>query len=242
MPPPAGTAGGRCAIGSLWRICTRFDPFYGLPGGLDPYALSSLLGGYGYGAPAYGAPGYGAPPPPAFLDPFWVPGAGGVTRRRLNVPIEGEGGGAAGTGAGAAAGSEAGKGAGAEAGAGAGGEAGVGAGAGAGQEGQREKEYIVRADMPGAKKSEIHVEVHDGNVLRFGHVPGSERQKEDEEEEGVYHRAERVTTFRNRNLRMPEDADMSGDLQAKYEDGVLHVTIPKKEGRQPTGGRAIEVA
>lgn len=29
-----------------------------------------------------------------------------------------------------------------------------------------------------------------------------------------------VTTFRNRNLRMPDDADMSAELQATYEDGV----------------------
>ncbi len=85
-------------------------------------------------------PAYGAPPPPTFFDPFWVPGAGGATRRRLSVPIEGEGGGAAGAaaggeagaGAGAAVGAEAGKGAGAEAG----GQAGAGAEVGAGQEGQ----------------------------------------------------------------------------------------------------------
>lgn len=36
---------------------------------------------------------------------------------------------------------------------------------------QRDKEYVVRADIPGCRKSEIHVEVHDGNVLRFGHNP-----------------------------------------------------------------------
>jgi len=34
------------------------------------------------------------------------------------------------------------------------------------------------------KKEEIHVEVHDGNVLRFGHNPNAEREKEDVEEEG----------------------------------------------------------
>jgi hypothetical protein len=31
---------------------------------------------------------------------------------------------------------------------------------------------------------------------------------------GIFHRAERVTTFRNRNLRMPDNADLSGELKA----------------------------
>jgi hypothetical protein len=41
-------------------------------------------------------------------------------------------------------------------------------------------------------QDEIHIEVHDGNVLRFGHNPRAEREKEDEEEQGIFHRAERV--------------------------------------------------
>jgi len=65
--------------------------------------------------------------------------------------------------------------------------------------------------------------------LRFGHNPLAEREKEDEEEPGVFLRAERVSTFRNRNLRMPDDADMEGPITARYEDGVLEITIQKKK-------------
>ena len=31
-----------------------------------------------------------------------------------------------------------------------------------------------------------------------------------------------VSTFRNRNLRMPDDCDLQGQVTAKYEDGVSH--------------------
>jgi len=93
----------------------------------------------------------------------------------------------------------------------------------------RDNEYVVRADIPGVHKNECHVEVHDKNVLRFGHNPLAEREKEDEEESGVFLRAERVSSFRNRNLRMPDDADMEGPLTARYEDGVLEIIIPKKK-------------
>ncbi|KAL4440657.1 hypothetical protein ABPG77_000366 [Micractinium sp. CCAP 211/92] len=111
---------------------------------------------------------------------------------------------------------------------------------------ERSKEYVVRADIPGVRKAEIHVDVHPpdtpggGPVLRFGHNPYAEREKEDAEEPGIFHRAERVTTFRNRNLRLPEDADGERISKASYEDGVLTVIIPKKElGRAP--GRLLQI-
>jgi HSP20 family protein len=99
----------------------------------------------------------------------------------------------------------------------------------------REKEYIVRADIPGVHKDELHVEVHDKNVLRFGHNPFAEREKEDEEEPGIFLRAERVSSFRNRNLRMPDDADMEGPITARYEDGVLEISIQKKKVEEGAG-------
>ena len=70
----------------------------------------------------------------------------------------------------------------------------------------------------------------------------AEREKEDEEEAGVFHRAERVSSFRNRNLRMPENADLEGEIKAKYEDGVLEITVPKKPAEAVQGpSRAIAV-
>lgn len=201
----------------------------GYGAGLDPYN----------GVYAWAGPGGGA----AFQDPLWVPGTAAGTRRRVR--------GAAAPGASAD------------------GEAGAGAEEGQGQGGrhtrdpyvlgpagwtrsipcdfiEREKEYVVRADIPGVKKSEIHVEVHPpassggGPVLRFGHNPYAEREKEDVEEAGIFHRAERVTTFRNRNLRLPEDADGDGVGEATYEGGVLTVVIPKKEqGR--AAGRVLQI-
>ncbi|GAB4820961.1 hypothetical protein N2152v2_008007 [Parachlorella kessleri] len=107
---------------------------------------------------------------------------------------------------------------------------------------ERKREYVVRADIPGVHKDEIHIEVHDGNVLRFGHNPHAEREKEDTEEAGIFHRAERVSTFRNRNLRMPDDCDLQAQVTAKYEDGVLTITIPKKEGAGKTPARVVPIA
>lgn len=109
---------------------------------------------------------------------------------------------------------------------------------------EREKEYVLRADIPGCKKSEIHVEVfgEKPQVLRIGHVPGAEREKEDAEERGVFHRAERIASFRNRNLRLPDDADGQSTKEATYVDGVLEIVITKKQVSGRTEGRVLEIA
>lgn len=163
-PAGASAAGAACHTPAPppLPLSAGLDPFYGLPGGLDPYALNSLLAGYA-------APGYGAPPPPAFFDPFWVPGVGGATRRRLTVPIEGEGGASAGAAAGAGAGAEAGK----TAGAGAGGEAGVGTGAGAGQEvmapgGRRTREPFTVGSAGWTRSIPCDFIEVGGNPMRLG--------------------------------------------------------------------------
>lgn len=104
---------------------------------------------------------------------------------------------------------------------------------------ERENEYVLRADIPGVHKSEIKLQV-DGQVLRFGHQAHPDREKADEQEPGIFHRSERVSTFRGRALRMPENANMD-DIKAKYEDGVLEVTIPKQAAERAPEGRAIAI-
>lgn len=106
---------------------------------------------------------------------------------------------------------------------------------------ERENEFILRADIPGVHKSEIRVSV-DGNVVRFGHQPHPDREQKDEQESGIFHRAERVSSFRGRALRMPDNADCE-QITAKYEDGVLELRIAKKktEASRPEG-RVVQVA
>ncbi|PRW56077.1 tRNA-splicing ligase-like protein [Chlorella sorokiniana] len=109
---------------------------------------------------------------------------------------------------------------------------------------EREKEYVLRADIPGVHKasaSEIRVSV-DQNVVRFGHQPHPDREQKDEEEQGIFHRAERVSSFRGRALRMPDNADLE-KITAKYEDGVLELRIAKKDLQQAKPeGRTITIA
>ena len=60
-------------------------------------------------------------------------------------------------------------------------------------------------------------------------VNRSENKDEEKEEAGIkWHHTERSHVFMKRSLRLPDTADMSG-ASASYTDGVLSVSVPKKE-------------
>lgn len=83
----------------------------------------------------------------------------------------------------------------------------------------------VRAELPGFKREAISVEVVDGYLTL-------EAKRQHESEEG-----QREAKF-NRSISLPDDVKTDG-ITAAYVDGVLTVTLPKKEEAKP---RKISVA
>lgn len=98
---------------------------------------------------------------------------------------------------------------------------------------ERENEYVMRCDVPGVHKKEIKISVHD-DIVRIGHERHPDREKTDEQERGIFHRAERPSTFRGRSLRMPNDANLDS-LKAVYNDGVLEIKIERRREERPRG-------
>lgn len=97
---------------------------------------------------------------------------------------------------------------------------------------ETEDAYVVEADVPGLQKDEIHIEVAD-NVLTIK----GERKDEKEQKEKNYHRVERSFGSFARSVALPNGFD-GGKVAAKFENGVLTVTLPKHEARKP---RRVEV-
>ena len=84
--------------------------------------------------------------------------------------------------------------------------------------------WEIHAELPGVAKDDIELHVENGVVT----VSGSCSQKT-VEGEGVYRRIERSYGSFKRSFTLPDNAEVSSPLlQAKLEDGVLEVTIPKK--------------
>lgn len=88
---------------------------------------------------------------------------------------------------------------------------------------QNDKAYTVKADIPGVKKEDIHVEI-DGNVVSIN----AEVIKEKEEKQGErVVRSERYYGKLERSFTLEHDVDGAA-VDAKYSDGVLNLTLPKK--------------
>lgn len=88
---------------------------------------------------------------------------------------------------------------------------------------ETEKEFILDMAVPGLKKEDIHIEV-DEDMLSIS----AETKEEKKEEKDNYSRREfHFSTFK-RSFNIPEDADGS-NIEAKQENGVLSIRIPKKE-------------
>ena len=96
-----------------------------------------------------------------------------------------------------------------------------------------EKAYYIEVDLPGVKKEDINIEVKD-NVL----VISGERKFKKEEEDKGYKRVESFFGKFERRFTLPADADVE-KIEAKVEDGVLRLTIPKVE--QQENVKKIEV-
>lgn len=88
---------------------------------------------------------------------------------------------------------------------------------------ENEKQYVVHAEIPGVKKEDIQVEI-DGNQIAIG--AEVKQEKEVKEGEKVV-RQERYYGKVYRAFALAQDVDESQAV-AKYENGVLELTLPKK--------------
>jgi len=83
--------------------------------------------------------------------------------------------------------------------------------------------YRITADIPGARKEDIKVSVDGAEVTILAE---SRSEKEDKQGERVIHR-ERTYGAMSRTLTLPQTVDDTR-AQAKYENGVLTLTLPKR--------------
>eukprot|EP00595_Chromulina_sp_UTEXLB2642_P000287 CAMPEP_0196762706 /NCGR_PEP_ID=MMETSP1095-20130614/2602_1 /TAXON_ID=96789 ORGANISM="Chromulina nebulosa, Strain UTEXLB2642" /NCGR_SAMPLE_ID=MMETSP1095 /ASSEMBLY_ACC=CAM_ASM_000446 /LENGTH=108 /DNA_ID=CAMNT_0042114303 /DNA_START=194 /DNA_END=520 /DNA_ORIENTATION=- len=96
--------------------------------------------------------------------------------------------------------------------------------------------YNIIADLPGLTKQDVKISVHDGNVL----VLEAERKQESKEEGDKFYRQERSSGYVSRSLALPDNADHD-KISAKFENGVLTLTIDKKQEEAKEKVRSIEI-
>ena len=96
--------------------------------------------------------------------------------------------------------------------------------------------YVVSLAAPGLKKEDFHIDV-DGNMLTIS----SEKEEDKEDRNEKYTRKEYSYSSFSRSFTLPEDVKQEA-IDARYADGVLHITLPRKEeAKKATAAKRIAV-
>ena len=90
---------------------------------------------------------------------------------------------------------------------------------------EHETGYEVDIDLPGFKKDELNLDLTDG-YLTISASKGLDKDEEDKK--GKYIRKERYAGSMSRSFYVG-DGITEDDIKAKYENGILKLSIPKKE-------------
>ncbi|MFN8326538.1 Hsp20/alpha crystallin family protein [Flavobacterium sp.] len=102
---------------------------------------------------------------------------------------------------------------------------------------ESETEFAVELAAPGKRKEDFIIDLDD-NVLTISSETKTENEQKDDK--GKYTRREFSYSSFKRSFSLPETVN-EDEIKASYENGVLHVTMPKKEEALPKPKRMIEI-
>ena len=102
---------------------------------------------------------------------------------------------------------------------------------------ETDNSYELDIDLPGFKKDEIKVELDNG-YLSISAAKGLD--KDEEKKDGKYIRRERYAGAMNRTFYVGDNLTQQ-DIQAKFEDGILKISVPKKDVQQIEQNKYIAI-
>lgn len=92
---------------------------------------------------------------------------------------------------------------------------------------ETDNEYVIRASLPGFKKDDLDIEVHEGVV-----TINAQHTEEDVEENEKFYRRERRFGSMSRSITLPGIAPDS-EPKAELKEGVLTVRVPQSPANKP---------
>ena len=97
--------------------------------------------------------------------------------------------------------------------------------------------YEVDIDLPGFKKDEINAQLDNG-YLTISAAKGLDKDEKDKK--GKYIRKERYAGAMSRSFYVGEGVTQE-DIKAKFEDGILRLSVPKKEAKAVENKKYIAI-
>lgn len=92
---------------------------------------------------------------------------------------------------------------------------------------ETEQDVILKAELPGVDAKDVEVSIHDGMLYLKG-----ERKHESEVKEENYRHVERTYGSFSRTFALPASVDAE-KVKAEFKDGILTLTMPKREEAKP---------
>lgn len=102
---------------------------------------------------------------------------------------------------------------------------------------QNENEYTLEVAAPGYQKNDFKVEIND-NILT---ISSERKHEESEENNGQITRKEFSYASFERRFNLPENVVDEEKIHASYENGILQITLPKREEVKPRPARMIDI-
>ncbi|HLP77710.1 MAG TPA: Hsp20/alpha crystallin family protein [Candidatus Paceibacterota bacterium] len=92
---------------------------------------------------------------------------------------------------------------------------------------ENNENIVVRAELPGMKKEDMEISLHDGSLSISG-----ERKADRKFENAEVYRSERFIGRFQRTIALPSPVSAER-ITAQYKDGILTITLPKTEDAKP---------
>lgn len=97
---------------------------------------------------------------------------------------------------------------------------------------EEDDKFVIEANLPGFKKKDVKININNNEL-----VIEAQKDEKKEEKKGSYCRCERYQGSYRRVLSLNDEVDKN-KIEAKFEDGVLVLNIPKKE---PAPSKEIKI-
>ena len=97
--------------------------------------------------------------------------------------------------------------------------------------------YIIEVAAPGMAKEDFKVDYENGRL-----TISSERKNESKEKDGKYSRREFSYQSFQRSFTVPENIVNGEKIAASYKEGILHISLPKREEVKPKPAREIKIS
>jgi HSP20 family protein len=96
---------------------------------------------------------------------------------------------------------------------------------------------MIEVAAPGMTKEDFKVDYENGRL-----TISSERKNESKEKDGNYTRREFSYQSFQRSFTVPENIVNGDKIAATYKEGILHISLPKREEVKPKPARAIKIS